>query len=98
MPSRPNRRRSTRTKKRELVSADAIAALYDIGPYDRNQISLSQINRLRELVDTRGGPRAAELVGVCEVTLLRVCAGFGHRLQPPTAAKLREWFAGKASS
>ena len=49
------------------------------------------MNRLRDLIDREGSPRAAELVGVCEITLLRVCAGFGHRLRPPTAAAVRKY-------
>jgi hypothetical protein len=71
-----------------------LSQLYSIGNYDRNQLSLTQIDRLRDLIDTLGGPTAAERVGVCEITLLRVCAGFGHRLRPETAAKVRKFLHG----
>lgn len=82
-------------RTREVASAAALEKLYDIGPYDRNQISLGQINRLRDLVDNKGLQNAAMFVGLSELTLLRVCAGFGHRLRPKTAEKLREFFGKK---
>lgn len=77
-------------RNRESIT-DGLATLLSIGPYDRNQLTQAQIDRLREMIDTLGGQRAAERVGVNELTLLRVCAGFGHRLRPETAAKLRKW-------
>lgn len=95
MPSKPMHRRTYNKRTREVASAETLAKLYDIGPYDRNQINLSQINRLRDLVDNKGLERAAEFVGVSDVTLLRVCAGFGHRLRPKTAEKIREFFGKK---
>lgn len=95
MPSRPMNRHGKPTRRREVASAASLEKLYDIGTYDRNQISLAQINRLRDLIDNKGGQRAAEFVGISEVTLLRICAGFGHRLRPKTAEKLREFFGKK---
>lgn len=92
MPARPNKRRPPKSKSREVVSADAIAKLYDIGPYDRNQVSLLQINRVRDIIELEGLPRACELIGVCDVTLLRVTSGFAHKLRPDTAARVRKFF------
>lgn len=95
MPSRPVRRRTRPVEKNHEHPTAALAKLFSLGTYDRNQITQPQIDRLRELVDTLGGPTAAERVGVCEITLLRVCAGFGHRLRPETAAKVRKFLTGR---
>jgi hypothetical protein len=94
MTARPYRRR-THAKPKDADTVAGLATLFAIGPYDRNQITSAQIDRLRDLVDTLGGPSAAERVGVCEITLLRVCAGFGHRLRPETAAKVRKFLGGR---
>lgn len=93
MPARPAQRHSSnkkRTKKDESITA-SLAKLYDIGPYNRNEIKVSQIDRLREVMDLQGFERAAELVGVCQTTLLKITSGFGHKLRPDTAAKIREF-------
>lgn len=93
MLSKPFGRRTRRSERtRERGGSAALAKLFDIGPFDRNAVTRSQIDRLRDLIDREGLPRASEKVGVTDTTLLRVCAGFGHRLRPPTAAKIREYF------
>lgn len=95
MPSRPMNRHGKPTKRREVASAAALEKLYDIGTYDRNQISLAQINRLREIMDLQGFDVAAKLTGLSQVTLLKVTSGFAHKLQIRTTAKLREFLTGK---
>lgn len=92
MPARPYGRR-TRAKSKDDPTT-GLAHLFAIGPYDRNQITTAQMDRLRDMIDKLGGPTAAERVGVCEITLLRVCAGFGHRLRPETAEKVRKFLSG----
>ena len=92
MVARSSKRRPPKAKGREVVSAESISKLYDIGPYDRNQVSLSQINRLRDMLELEGLPRTCELVGVCDVTLLRVTSGFAHKLRADTAARVRAFF------
>lgn len=96
--SRPMRRSAKRRSRPPTEDAgsmsDAFKKLFDIGPYHRNELSMKQIDRLRDLIDTEGLPRASHKIGVDQTTLLRVCAGFGHRLRPGTAAKVREYFGG----
>ena len=90
MPAKPAHRRSTSKKRSHDGSITAsLAKLYDIGPYNRNEIRVSQIDRIREVMDLQGFERAAELVGVCQTTLLKIMSGFGHKLRPDTAAKVR---------
>ena len=93
----PRRRRhasATATADARGHGGSELATLFDLGGYHRNELSLTQINRVRDLIDTRGLQRAAEAVGVSEMTALRVAAGFGHRLRPDTAAKVRKYFGG----
>ncbi len=73
---------------------DDFEALFDIGPYDRNEITLTEINKLRKLIDSEGMPAACKEIGVCDVTLLRVCAGFAHQLVTPTRKLVREYLRG----
>ncbi len=96
MTSKPVRRRSRPADLKVLRDggAAAIAKLFDVGPYDRNQITKSQIDRLRELVDLIGLPEASDRVGVTRDSLLLVCAGFAHRLQAKTAARIRKYLNG----
>src|SRR5262245_48123540 len=100
MPSKSVQRRARnstsrlRIVERETPAPASMVKLFDIGPYDRNQLTLAKLNRLRELVDQVGGPVAAERVGVGEIVLYRVCAGFAHRLRPETAAKVRAFLDG----
>jgi len=96
MASRPyNRRSLSKKKSREVISSQSLAKLYDIPRYDRNELTLNQINRLRELIDLKGMPSAVEFTGIGENVLLRVCAGFGHRLKAKSAAKVREFLSAK---
>lgn len=55
---------------------------------------MSEINQLRNWIDTEGLPKVARDLELSEVVVLRVCAGFGHRLMPSTARKVREYFHG----
>lgn len=74
-------------------NGDDFAELFQVEPFLRNQVSLQQINHLRNRIDSEGLPTVAKELGVCETTILRVCAGFGHRLERGTAQVLREYFA-----
>jgi alcohol dehydrogenase class IV len=75
--------------------ASGIARLFrSLGPYERNQITAAQIDRIRDLMDVIGIPAACERVGVSEACLLKVTSGFGHRLRPETAAKVRKFLNG----
>lgn len=69
-----------------------LADLFDLEPYDRNQVSKAQINQLRDWVDVAGLPAVSAKLDVSSEAVLRVCAGFGHRLQARTAAKMRRYF------
>lgn len=89
---RLNRKRSSTTRRH--AAAAELEKLYRIEPYHRNEVSLSQIEQLRDLIDLVGMPTAAERVGVSLVTMLKVTSGFGHKLQTATAAKIREYFGG----
>jgi hypothetical protein len=95
MTTKPfNRRSLSKKRTREVTSAESLAKLYDIPRYDRNELTLNQINRLRELIDLKGMPSAVEFTGIGENVLLRVCAGFGHRLKAKNASKVREFLSG----
>ena len=91
MPRKPFQRYSKSSKKREVATSASLAKLFQIERYDRNELSISELNRLRDIIDTKGLDNAAEFVGVDGVSLLRACAGFAHRLMPRTAEKLRKF-------
>lgn len=93
MPRKPFKRTTKTSKTREV--SHALAKLYSIGTFDRNQVTMSQIDRLRDIIDLQGFVRAAELTGLCQTTLLKVTSGFAHKLRPDTAEKIREFFQGK---
>jgi hypothetical protein len=65
--------------------------LLRIEPFHRNEVTAREIDRLRDMIDQQGPRQVAKLVGVNQLTLLRVAAGFGHKLVPHTAEKLREF-------
>lgn len=92
MSSKPFRRHAG--KKREPVDAGSLAKLYDVGPYRRNEITLSQINRLRDMIELIGREAAAQRIGVCVSTMLAVTSGLGHKLRPETAAAVRAFLDG----
>ncbi len=77
---------------RKVRGASNITELFDLGGrWDRNEITKSEIDKLRAMIDDRGAcPVAAEL-SVQPSTLLLVTSGFGHRLVPKTAARIREF-------
>lgn len=78
---------------RRIRGSSNITELFDLGGrFDRNELSTAEINRLRNMIDSDGLPHVAELLGVSRDPLLFVCAGFGHRLQRKTAAKIRDFF------
>lgn len=85
MPNKPSKRRT-----KSVPVPEALATLYRVKPYHRNEISPSQIARLQDLIDLVGFPAAAAEIGVHKQTLLTVCAGFGHKLSPVTVDVIRE--------
>lgn len=94
MPNKPNRRRVKSTVADRELTAGALAKLYRIEPYHRNEITLAQIRRLQDLIDRIGFPAAAAEIGVCKEVLLTVCAGFGHKLRPVTVNVVRQYLRG----
>ncbi len=80
--------------KRRRAGANDLEDLFEIPRYDRNEVTLSEINRLRDMIDKYGMPYAVKEVGVSDSTLLRVCAGFGHLLTTPTRQIVREYLRG----
>lgn len=81
---------SSRRKTRNDL--DELAALFDLGPFDRNQLNRDQIDKLRQWIDDVGLPTVAKELEVTHLTVLRVCAGFGHRMTPRCSAKFRKYF------
>jgi hypothetical protein len=78
--------------RRKSERPDNLIRLFEIGPYDRNRVTREQIQYLRDLIDSDGGPKTAESMGISEVTMYRVAAGFAHQLRPATAQKVRAFF------
>lgn len=76
-------------------NGDDFVELFGVEPFLRNQVTKENILHLQNRVDSEGTPKVAESLGISEVTLLRVMAGFGHRLQPKCAAKVRGYFGAK---
>src|SRR5262245_22689241 len=69
-----------------------ITELFDLGGrFDRNELSHSEINRLRELIDDKTAHVFARELGIDASTLYAAAAGFGHRLARKTAAKIRDF-------
>lgn len=97
MTNKPYRRRAKSTQQDRESVHGALAKLFDIEPYHRNELNLRQLNRLREMIDMAGAQNTAERIGVHPSTLLYACAGFGHKLKRKTTAKLREFLNGKES-
>lgn len=85
--------KSRRRREHDARDPDNLVRLFEIGPYDRNRVSRSQIQHLRDLIDSQGGPATAKEMGVSEITMYRVAAGFAHQLRPLTALKVREFFS-----
>lgn len=80
-------------RKRGAVHDD-LESLFDIGRFERNEITLAEINKLRNVIDCEGMPTAVAEIGLSDTTLLRVCAGFAHQLQSSTRKVIREWLRG----
>lgn len=77
---------------RRIRGASNISELFDLGGrFDRNEITLSEIDRLRNMIDEKGACPVAADLGVQPVTLLLVTSGFGHRLRPKTAERIKEF-------
>lgn len=93
MPRKPFNRYAK--KNRELASKEAFVKLFKVERYDRNEITNNEILRLQELIDTKGAPGAAEIVGIDDRSLLLVTSGFAHKVMPKTAEKLRDFLRKK---
>lgn len=91
MPRKPFRRSVHKSEAAKREREAAFVKLFPIEPFHRNEITKNQIDRLREMIDAKGLQGTAELVGVNAMTLLRVCAGFGHQLNTLTRGKFREF-------
>lgn len=79
-------------------NGDDFAELFGVEPFLRNQVTVKQIDHLRNRLDSEGPRQVLEDIGICETSLLRLCAGFGHRNTRAVAAKVREYFAGAKKS
>lgn len=82
-------------RKRSAKADESLEELFGVEPFHRNEISVAEINRLRTLIDERGANPTAEDLGVADATLLMVTSGFGHRLQPKTAERIRDFLRKK---
>lgn len=91
--------REPRTRKREVDEAGNIVAgvarLLSLGNYDRNALTLDEIDRIRDLIDIHGAPTASEMVGCSQLILYKTCSGFAHRLMPETAQQIRKYLGRK---
>lgn len=94
MPNKPSKRRVKSTAADRELTQGALAKLYRIEPYHRNEVTPAEIRRLQDLIDLIGFPAAEKEIGVDQQTLLKVCAGFGHKLQPQTADIVRNYLRG----
>lgn len=74
-------------------NGDDFTELFNVEPFLRNQITLNQINHLRNRIDSEGLTAVAKEIELDGMVLLRVCAGFGHRCTPGSAQVLRDYFA-----
>lgn len=82
-------------RKRGKAEDESLEELFGVEPFHRNEISLSEINRLRSRIDERGASPVAIEMEVEPATLLLVTSGFGHRLQPKTAERVRDFLRKK---
>lgn len=87
---------SSLAKPRKHGKADeSLEELFGVEPFHRNEITLGEINRLRGWIDERGAQPVADDMEVESATLLLVTSGFGHRLQPKTAERVRDFLRKK---
>lgn len=87
---------SSLAKPRKHGKADeSLEELFGVEPFHRNEITLGEINRLRSQIDERGAGPVADDVEVDRATLLLVTSGFGHRLRPKTAERVRDFLRKK---
>lgn len=87
---------SSLAKPRKHGKADeSLEELFGVEPFLRNEISVSEINRLRALIDERGAGPTADELEVSDATLLLVTSGFGHRLTRKTAERVRDFLRKK---
>jgi len=57
------------------------------------QITDKEIALLYQLIEYDGIANIAKAIGVCDVTILRVCAGMFHRCRPGSQHAVRRFFA-----
>jgi hypothetical protein len=55
-------------------------------------ITESEVKLLRQLVDYEGLKEMERLIGVCDVTILRVCGGWFSRCRPEVKKQFRKFF------
>lgn len=84
-----------RKRSAKLKADESLEELFGVEPFHRNEITLREIDRLRTLIDEKGAFPVAAEVTVPAATLLLVTSGFGHRLQPKTAERVREFLRSK---
>jgi hypothetical protein len=82
-------------RKRSARDDESLEELFGVEPFHRNEITLTEINRLRSWIDERGAGPVADDLGIADSTLLFVTSGFGHRLQPKTAERVRNFLRKK---
>lgn len=73
---------------------ESLAELFrlDGATFERNGVDARVLYQLRALVDTEGVEKVAKDMQLTAVTVLRVLAGFAHRLRPGTVKKVVEYF------
>lgn len=82
-------------RKRSAAQDESLEELFGVEPFHRNEISVAEINRLRNMIDIAGACNTAADLEVHPSTLLMVTSGFGHRLKPMTAGRIREFLRKK---
>lgn len=60
--------------------------------FERNGVSERVLYQLRNWVDTEGLAKVSEALDMSEVTVLRILAGFAHRLRPTIVQKVVGYF------
>lgn len=84
-----------RKRSAKLKADESLEELFGVEPFHRNEITLREMDRLRAMIDERGARPTADDMKIRDATLLMVTSGFGHRLQPKTAERVREFLRSK---